>query len=77
MPKPNLDPNMKVDIQQKRVSMEDECMTYLWSQLVVVWLQHKILILNYTINQQPAITHLLKRQNIISGYNSSKKESNC
>lgn len=37
-----------------------EHISYHWFHLVVVWLQHKILILNYSINKQLAITHLLK-----------------
>jgi hypothetical protein len=49
-----------------------EHISYHWFQLVVVWLQHIILILNYSINEQLAIMHLLKSQDYQS-YNSSKK----
>ena len=38
---------MQAEIRQMQV----RTYAYHWSQFVVVWLQHKILILNYSVNQ--------------------------
>lgn len=64
---------MKADHTTKgTVSSSIEHISYHWFQLIVVWLQHKVLILDYSIDKQLTITHLLKSQDYQS-YNSSKK----